>query len=166
DQFATDRPSSGRRAYRGVARFFIMVLIAASLGVAARYWHSHGNKAEKLVTYASGLLSPEWQSRGVEANRIVTSTWVAFLDWLFPVPTKSSIDFNIAAKQPSSTPAGQVVARDAAPQQSAPLAQKPVSAAASMSPELVQQLETMARDLTAVRHEVQQLAATREQMAH
>ncbi len=123
DQFASDMPSTGRRLYRRVARFFIMVLIAAFIGVAARYWQSHGDKTVKLVrTYALsiGLLTPERQSRGAEP----------------------------------------------APQQSAPLTQKPATAAASSSPELVEQLEAMARDLTAVRHQVEQLAATQEQMTH
>jgi hypothetical protein len=169
DQSASDRPSFGRRTYRGVARFFIMALIAAFIGVAASYWQSHGDKAVKLVrTYAPslGLLLSEWQSRGTEASEKVTTTWAALLDWLFPVPTKSPIDINIAAKQPGSTPAGQVSAGDAAPQQSAPLSQKPVPAATSTSPELVQQLEAMARDLSVVRHEVERLAATQEQMTH
>ena len=165
DQSASDGPSIGRRTYRSIARFFIMALIAAFIGVAASFWQSHGDKAVKYAP-SLGLLSSEWQSRGAEASRIVTTTWAALLDWLFPVPTKSPIDINIAAKQPGSTPAGQVSARDAAPQQSAPLTKKPAPAAASTSPELVQQLEAMARDLTVVRHEVEQLAATQEQMTH
>jgi hypothetical protein len=41
----------------------------------------------------------------------------------------------------------------------------PAPAAAATSPELVQQLEAMARDLTAVRHSVEQLADKQEQMA-
>jgi hypothetical protein len=162
DQSASDRPSIGRRTCRSVARFFIMALIAAFIGVAASFWQSHGDKAVKLVrTYAPslGLLSSEWQSRGA-------ATWAALLDWLFPVSAKSPIDINIAAKQPGSTPAGQVSARDTAPQQSTPLTPKAVPAAASISPELVQQLEAMARDLSVVRHEVERLAATQEQMTH
>ena len=164
DQSASDRPSSGRRTCRSIARFFVMALIAAFIGVAASYWQSHSDRAVKLVrTYAPslGLVLSEWQSRGTEASKIVTTTWAALLDWLFPIPTKSPSDINIAAKQPSST---QMSARDAAPQQSAPLAQKPAPTAAPVSPELVQQLETMARDLSVVRHEVEQLATTQEQM--
>jgi len=169
DQSVSDRPSIGRRIYRGVARISMMALIAAFIGVAPSYWQSHGDKAAKLVrTYAPslGLLSSEWQSRGATASRMVTTTWAALWDWLFPVPTKSPIDINVAAKQPASTPAGQVSARDAAPPQSAPLTQKPAPAAASASPALVQQPEATARNLTDVRHEVEQLAATQEQMTH
>lgn len=169
DQSASDKPSAGRRIYRGVARIFILALIAAFIGVAASYWQSHRDKALELArTYASslGLLSSEWPSRGTESNRMV-ATWAAsLLDWLFPVPTKPRIDINIAAKQPDSAPAGQASTRDAAPQQSASLPQKPVPAAASISPELVQQLEAMARDLSVLRHEVEQLATAQEQMTH
>jgi lipoprotein-anchoring transpeptidase ErfK/SrfK len=166
DQSASDRPSIGGGTYRSVARFFITVLIAAFIGVAANSaWQSHGDKAVKLVrTYAPSLgwsLS-EWQSRGAEAKRVIT-TWASSLDWLFPVSTKSPRNVDIATKQRRSA---AVPAHNGAPQQSAPLAQKPASAAATISRELAQQLEAMARDLTSMRHKVEQLDATQEQMTH
>jgi hypothetical protein len=169
DQPASDRPSVGRRIYRVVARIFIVALIAAFIGLAASFWQSHRDKAVKLINaYAPslGLLLSEWHSHGTETNRMVT-TWAASLwGWLFPVPTKSPNDIDIAAKQPGSALAGQVSARDATPQQSTPLTPKQMPAAASTSPELVQQLEAMARDLAVVRHEVERLAAAQEQMTH
>jgi hypothetical protein len=169
DQPASDRPSVGRRIYRVVARIFIVALIAAFIGLAASFWQSHRDKAVKLISaYAPslGLLLSEWQSHGTETNRMVT-TWAASLwGWLFPVPTTSPNDIDIAAKQPGSSPTGQVSARDATPQQSTPLTPKQMPAAASTSPELVQQLEAMARDLTVVRHAVERLATAQEQMTH
>ncbi len=165
DLSASDRPSIGKRTYRGV----VMALVAALIGVtASSAWQSQGDKAVKLVrTYAPSLrwsLS-EWQSRGAEAKRIVTIL-TSSLDWLLPVSTKSSIHINVAAKQTGLTPARQMPTHDAAPQQSAPLTLKPAATAASISPELGQQLEGMARDLTVMRHKLEQLAATQEQMTH
>jgi hypothetical protein len=52
------------------------------------------------------------------------------------------------------------------PPQSAPLAQTAPTAAAAMPPELTSMLQSMARDLISVGKEIEQLKASREQMAH
>jgi len=112
DQFASDRPSIGRRIFRSLARFSI----AALIGVGA--------------TFA-------WQSQGDEAKEMVR-TWAPSLGWLISVSkTKSPSDVDVAAEQ-SSAPAGQVSAQDAALPQPAPVTQGPAPAAAATSPELVQ----------------------------
>jgi hypothetical protein len=170
DQFSSDRPSMGGRIIRSFARFFVGALIAALIGVAASSaWQSHGDKAKAMMvrTWAPSLgwLSSDWQSRGGEAKRMVR-TWTSSLGWLLSVSTtKSSPDLDVAAKQPHPTPAGRVSVQDAALPQSAPVTQKPGPAAAAVSPELVQQLEAMARDVAVVRRRLEQLAAKQEQMA-
>jgi hypothetical protein len=143
DQFASDRPSIGRRIFRSLVRFFIAVLIGVGATLA-------------------------WQSRGDEAKEIAR-TWAPSLGWLLSVSTtKLPPDVDVAAKQTGTTPAGQVSTQDAALSQPAALVTQtvPAPAAAATSPELVQQLEAIARDLAVVRNSVEQLAAKQEQMAH
>lgn len=84
---------------------------------------------------------------------MVTTARAALWDWLLPPRQKSPIDIDVAPKQPASTPAAQVSAREATPPQSAPLIQKPAPAAAPTSPGLVGQREAISRDLTVVRHQ-------------
>jgi uncharacterized protein YoxC len=91
-----------------------------------------------------------WQSYGDEANGMVR-TWAPSLAWLLPVSTTKS------------PPVRQVSAQDAALPQSASVTQTP--AAAMTSPESVQQLETITRDLAVVRRSLEQLVAEQEQMA-
>jgi hypothetical protein len=67
-------------------------------------------------------------------------------------------DVDLAAKQKSSSPASQVSTRAAAPSTS--VADKPAPVAES-----VQQLKTMAQDLTVVRQKLVQLTAAQQQMA-
>ena len=142
DQFASDRPSIGRRIFRSLVRFFIAALIGVGATLA---WQSHGDEAKEIVR-----------------------TWAPSLGWLLSVSTtKSPPDVDVAAEQTGSPRAGQVSAQDAALPQPAPVNQTvPAPAAAATSPELVQQLEAIARDLAVVRHSVEQLAAKQEQMAH
>ena len=79
--------------------------------------------------------------------------------------TKSSNDVDVAAEQAGSTLAGRPSTPDAAPQR-APVTQTAAAPAASAtSPELVQQLEAMARDLTVLRHSVEQIAVKQERLA-
>jgi hypothetical protein len=119
DQFASHRPSIGRRTFRTLARFFIAALIGVGAGFA---WLYHGDE-------------------------------------------KSRPDIDVAAEQTGSTPAGQMSARDAAPQSTPVTQTAPAPAAAAISPELVRQFEDMARDLAVMRNSVEQLAAKQEQMA-
>ena len=86
--------------------------------------------------------------------------------WLYHGDEKSRPDIDVAAEQTGSTPAGQMSARDAAPQSTPVTQTAPAPAAAAISPELVRQFEDMARDLAVMRNSVEQLAAKQEQMAH
>ena len=150
---ASGKPSIGRRAFRSVAHFFITALIAVLIGVAASSaWQSYGDDAKEMVrTWAPSLdrLSSAWQSRSDEAKRMI-KTWALSLDGLMK---KSPPDVDIAAKQKGSSPAAAIT-------------QKPVPAAVAVPFELVQQLKTMAHDLTVMRQRVEQLAVKQEQMAH
>jgi hypothetical protein len=64
DQLASDRPSIGRRMFRGVTRFFIAVLIGVGATLA---WQSHGDDAKQIVR-----------------------TWAPSLAWLLPVSSTTS----------------------------------------------------------------------------
>jgi lipoprotein-anchoring transpeptidase ErfK/SrfK len=168
DQSTNGRPSIGRRRLHSVAHFFITALIAILIGVAASSaWQSHGNEAKELArTWGRSLdwLSPELTFRGHEAKKIV-SAWVSSLGRLFPVSTtKSPPGVEIVGKPTGSTHAGQVFTQDAASPQSAPVNQKRALVAVAISPELVQQLKTMARGVTVMRQKVEQLAAMQEEM--
>jgi hypothetical protein len=141
DQFASDRPSIGRRTFRALARFSI----AALIGVGATFgWQSHGDEAKEMVR-----------------------TWVPSLGWLSSVSTtKSPPEVDVAVVQTGPTPAGQRSAQDAAlPQPALATQAVPAPAAAATSPASAQQLEAMARNLAVVRRSVEQLAAKQEQMA-
>ena len=71
---------------------------------------------------------------------------------------------DVAVEQSGSTAAGQVSAENAALQQPAPVTQiAPAPSATATSPELVQQLEVVKRDLAVVRRSVEELAAKQEQ---
>jgi hypothetical protein len=152
-EFAGGKPSIGRRAFRNVVHFFITALIAVLIGVAASSgWQSYGDDAKEMVkTWAPSLdrLSSAWHPRSDEAMRMI-KTWALSLDWLMK---KSPPDVDIAAKQKGSSPAAAIT-------------QKPVPAAVAVPLESVQQLKTMAHDLTVMRQRVEQLAVKQEQMAH
>jgi hypothetical protein len=135
-----DRPSLGRRALRGLARFVVTVCI----GVAA--------------TLA-------WQSYGGPARLMIVS-WVPALDGLLSPPAADRPSGpEIAAEQPS-LPAVQAPAAQPA---SAQLATAAPAAAETVSPTApspgLQQLDTIVHDLAAVRRSVEQLTAGQEQMA-
>lgn len=71
---------------------------------------------------------------------------------------------DVAVEQSGSTAAGQVSAENAALQQLAPATQiTPAPSATATSPELVQQLEVVKRDLAVVRRRVEELAAKQEE---
>jgi hypothetical protein len=140
---APDRPVPGRRASRSLARFLAM----ACVGVAA--------------TLA-------WQSYGGAAVQMIAST-TPQLGWLLSPPATSlPSGHEIAVEQPSpaaiaATPPPAPSAQAAAV---APTVTETVAAPApsAPAPEL-QQLATMAQDLTALRQSVEQLTAGQEQMA-
>ena len=148
-----DRPSFARRMLRGVVRFCIVFLI----GVAATLtWQSEGDQAVELVRTAAATWGPAWT-----------------LDWLpsarAPLPGASS-----SASSTNPPPVAQAVAKpETALPQPAPAAQMSAAqmpaaqtpTATATPPKSARQIETMARDLTGVRHSIEQLTARQEDMA-
>jgi hypothetical protein len=131
------RPSRGGRAVRG----FIGLMLAACIGVAAFVWHSpYGDAARQIV-----------------------ASWAPQL-----VATASLPVENPGFRARPSPPAVQATAANTAPPQ-APLAQTApedvAPTAAAPSPELMQLLQSMARDLAALGQGIEQLKASQERMA-
>ena len=139
----TDRPSLGRRISRSFARF----LVTACVGVAATLaWQSYGDTAKQMIADSAPQLS-----------------------WLLSLPAMNPPSGGEIAVEQPNPPAVQASAPQAASAQAGAVAPTVSETAASTapiarSPEL-QQLETMAHDLAAVRQSVEQLAAGQEQMA-
>ena len=77
---------------------------------------------------------------------------------------KSSNDVTVAEKQSGFTPVGQVSLQDAPPQLAPVTQTAPASTVPATSPELVQQLEGMARDLAVLRRSLEELAARQEHL--
>ncbi len=100
-----------------------------------------------------------WQSYG-ETVRPMISRWAPQLASSLPPETPK-----LAAER--SLPIVQVAAADAALSQLSPPAQTVPqdTAAAPIPPEVAQSLETMARDLSRVQQEIEQLKASQEQLA-
>lgn len=98
--------------------------------------------------------SSAWHSHGDKAMRLTSASlgWLSS-EWQSRSPAKAD-----------SGHAGQIPAQDAAPRQSAPVNEKAASAAIAISPELVEQLKAMARDLTNMQQKIELLAAVQEQM--
>jgi hypothetical protein len=131
------RPSIGKRAVRA----FTALLLAACIGVAAIAWQSsYGDVAKQMIA--------EWAPQ-----LALTSS---------PPPEKPGLS---AQPAPSAVQAGPA---EAAPPQPAPLAQTApegvAPAAAALSAESAQLLQSMARDLATVGQEIEQLKASIEQL--
>jgi DNA-binding protein H-NS len=135
---ASNRPSPSGRAVRG----FTALMLTACICVAAFVWQSsYGDAARQIVaTWAPQLVStasPPLQNPGL--------------------PT-----------QPSGAGARMVAAQATSPQAAAlapTVSQDVAPTAAALSPELTRLLQPMARDLTSVKQEIEQLKANQEQMA-
>ena len=132
------RRSLGGRAVRG----FIGLMLAACIGVAALVWQSpYGDAARQIVARLAPQLvataSLPLENRGLPAR--------------------------------PSPPAVQVAAADTASPQPAPLAQTApqdvAPTAAALSPELMQLLQSMARDLATLGQAIEQLKVSQQQMA-
>ena len=139
DQFAGERLSVGGRIFRRLAHLFI----AALIGISAMFaWQSYGDKAKELI-----------------------GTWTSSLGGFLPVPTTKSL-VDVPARQPSSIPANQVSAQDAAIPQSVPVTQGLKSTAAVTSPEAAQQhAKTVERNIPTEHPNTEQPAVKREQIA-
>jgi hypothetical protein len=143
DPSPTDRPALSRRTSRSLARFLVMACVGAAATLA---WQSYGGTAEQMIANSAPRLS-----------------------WLLSLPAMNPPSGREIAVEQPSPPAVQASAPQAASAQAGAVASTASETAASTaptapSPEL-QQLETMAHDLAAVRQSVEQLAAGQEQMA-
>lgn len=140
-QVPSYQPSRVKRAMRSFARF----LLAAGIGVA-------------------GTLA--WQSYGEEAKQMIVAR-APQLGWLLALPsTTLSPKPGIAGQEPIA-PVAQVAATDAATQpfaRTGPDTATPITPAA-LHPELVQQLDALARELAAMRQAVDQLITGQQQSA-
>jgi hypothetical protein len=140
----TDRPSLSRRTSRSLARFLVMACVGAAATLA---WQSYGGTVKQMI-----------------ANLAPQLSWL-----LLSLPATNPPSGREIAVEQASPPAVQASAPQAASAQAGAVASTASETAASTaptapSPEL-QQLETMAHDLAAVRQSVEQLAAGQEQMA-
>jgi hypothetical protein len=145
DRLLTIDNQTKRRASRGFARF----LLAICIGVAATLaWQSYGEATKRIIA----TRAPEvgWSP---EAKQMIAG-WVQELGW-----TKPPAGPEITAVRPSVPETSQAATvAQTAPETVAPKA----PAAPSIDPEQVHQ---MARDLAALRQNVDQLIASQNQMA-
>jgi hypothetical protein len=170
DQFASDRPSISRRTFLTLASFFIAArdqlvsyrlpfgrrtfLALASFFIAAR---------DQLVSYRLPFgrrTSLTLADFFIAALIGVAATFV----WQFST-AKSPNDVVVAEKQSGFTPVGQASLPDAPPQPTPVTQIAPAPTAPATSPELVQQLEAVTRDLAVLRRSVDELAAKQEHLA-
>jgi hypothetical protein len=134
-QFASGRPSTGRRIRRTLGRYCIAVLAGVGATLA---WQSHGDEAKGMVI-----------------------TWVPSLGWLLsPSMTKSFSEID-NTWQPGSGLAVQATARDGVAQSPATNSTQNPSAA----PAIAQQLGPVMLELTDIRRRVEVLSAKQEQLA-
>ena len=141
DPLPTDRLSLSRRTSHSLARFLVMACVGAAATLA---WQSYGGTAKQMI-----------------ANLAPQLSWL-----LLSLPAMNPPSGREIAVEQASPPAVQASAPQAASAQAGSTASETAASTAptAPSPEL-QQLETMAHDLAAVRQSVEQLAAGQEQMA-
>ena len=159
---AAERPSIGRRIFRGVASFLIMTLTAALTAFLISFALTYGDRAKEMVmTWGSSLAgsSSAWQSRGDEAKMMVKGAWASSINWLMK---NSPLGIDPVAKQKSPASTDEASKREAA--LSASVAQKPLPVAATVPFESLEQFKTMAQDLTVVRQKLEQLTGAQQQM--
>ena len=145
DRLASYRPSFGRSTSLTLANFFI-----AARDRLASYRPSFGGRTSLiLANFFIGALI------GVAA---------AFVWQVSTAKSPNDVAVAVAEKQSDFTPVGQVSLQDAPPQPAPVTQTAPASTAPTTSPELVQQLEGMARDLVVLRRSVEELAAKQEHL--
>jgi hypothetical protein len=138
----TTKPSIGRRVLRTAIGFYIAASIGAWATVA---WQPHDDGASKII--------PDW---AVTSLSSLSSALTA----------KSPSHVDIAAERTLPTVAVQASANETAPLQLAPYPQVPsLPALDAPSAELVEQVQTVARNLDALRRNVAELAAKQEKMS-
>jgi hypothetical protein len=159
----SEKPSVIGRAARAVTRFLVAVCIGVAGSLA---WQSYGGAAREMI-----------------ASRVPQLAWISSRPVMNQTPSPTDATGQAAsipaieapAPQPAAAQAAPVapVATDAAAAQTAPMAQPATeqtaatmaapAAPAAPSPNQ-QQLETMSRDIGALRQAVEQLTARQEQM--
>jgi hypothetical protein len=140
----TERPSLRRRASRSLARFLVMACVGAAATLA---WQSYGGTAMQMIASSAPQLS--WLLLSLPAINPPSGREIA-------VEQPSPHTVQASAPQTASAHAGAVASTASETAAS--------TTPTAPSPEL-QQLETMAHDLAAVRQSVEQLAAGQERMA-
>jgi hypothetical protein len=145
DQLVSYGPLFGRRTFLTLANFFI-----AARDQVASYRPSSGRRtfltlAIFIATLIGVAATFAWQSQRVSI-------------------ANSPHEFAVAQK-PGFTPVGQLSLQDAPPQPAPATQTAPAATALATSPELVQQLEAMARDLTVLQRRVEEFAAKQEHLA-
>jgi hypothetical protein len=131
-----------RSSYGALALWSLIgPLLVAGIGVAAFAWQSPRG-------YQAGIMVARWVQEGLSTS----SVWVERLERLArPTPSDPEVT---GAGPPQFSSAAQTM-----PQQVAP-------AAAPLSPELSQRLQTITRALTEVQQAIEQLKASQTQLAH
>ena len=146
DRVASYRPPFGRRTFLTLANFFM-----AARDQLASYKLLIGRRTSLTLAsfFVAALIGVAaafaWQSQRVSI-------------------AKSPHEFAVAEK-PGFTPVGQLSLQDAPPQPAPATQTAPAATAPATSPELVQQLEAMARDLTVLQRRVEEFAAKQENLA-
>jgi hypothetical protein len=173
DQLASYRPSIGRRTFLTLANFFV-----AARDQLASYRPSIGRRT--FLTLANFFMAARDQLAsyklpiGRRTSLTLASFFVAALIGFAATfawqsqrvsTAKSPNDVAVAEKQSGVTPVGQMPLQDAPPQPAPVIQTAPAPTAPATSPELVQQLEAMARDLAVLRRSVEELAAKQEHLA-
>jgi hypothetical protein len=146
DRLASYRPPFGRRTFLTLANFFM-----AARDQLASYKLLIGRRTS--LTLASFFVAA---LIGVAATFVWQSQRVSI--------AKSPHQFPVAEKL-GFTPVGQLSLQDAPPQPAPATQTAPAATAPATSPELVQQLEAMARDLTVLQRSVEEFAAKQEHLA-
>jgi len=122
---------------RRLFRGLVRFCVVFLMGVAAALtWQSEGDQAIELVRTSAPTWAPAWAMDWIPAAR---------------VPTTGSLSSGSSANAPPVVQAQSIASQTAAPAAAAPS-------------DSVRQIETMARDLTGVRHSIEQLVARQEEM--
>jgi hypothetical protein len=158
--FPSEKPSLSRRATRAVTRFLIAVCVGVAGSLA---WQSYGGAAREMI--ASRVPQLAWIASRPVMNQNASPAAATGQATAMPAIEASASPPAVAqaatdtphAAAAQGTPVAQSVPEDTAPNVSAP------TAPAAPSPDQ-QQLETMARDIGALRQSVEQLATRQEQM--
>ena len=174
DQLASYPPSFGRRISLTLTNFFI-----AARDRLASYRPSFGGRTSLILTNffiaARDQLASYRPSFGRRKSLTLANFFIAALIGVAAAfvwqsqrvsTAKSPNDVAVAEKQSGFTPVDQVSLQDAPPQPAPVTQTAPASTAPATSPELVQQLEGMARDLVVLRRSVEELAAKQEHLVN